>query len=175
MASYHRVTCLDKLGRPFALGQCPKKQLDSVLKMYDAYDPIPASQGLPPEDSKTRACWVDNLMRQGTCYAIWEGDSIVAHAVLLIEEIKNDGEFLIFVSRGYRNRGLGTLVTKAAISHAKELKLNRLWLEVETFNFPAIHLYQKMGFKFCGGFTCERQMTLEIGPKNDLETGDNAG
>ncbi|WP_197281985.1 GNAT family N-acetyltransferase [Dethiosulfatarculus sandiegensis] len=163
MAPKQCVTCLDKLGRPFSLGPCLPDSRNSVLKMYDAFDPMPASQGLPPENPETRSQWVDTIIKNAHCFAAWEGDSVVGHAALLPNETALEGEYLIFVSKGYRNRGLGTLITLAVIEFARQKGMTRLWLEVETFNFAAVNLYRKMGFRFCGGFTCERMMTLEIG------------
>jgi len=50
----------------------------------------------------------------------------------------------------YRGQGFGTSLLKAAIDWGLEHNLNRMILEVQTKNYPAICFAQKLGFQFCG-------------------------
>ena len=50
------------------------------------------------------------------------------------------------VLKGYRGKGLGTLLLNATLGAAKEFGLERVELEVYTSNTPAIRLYEKRGF-----------------------------
>ena len=56
----------------------------------------------------------------------------------------------IAVRKDFRNQGIGSLLLKNLIELSKKLNLNSITLEVMEENYPAIHLYQKFGFKKCG-------------------------
>ena len=53
----------------------------------------------------------------------------------------------IVVKKSWRNQGVGNLLLNNLISLCKELNLVSLSLEVNEDNLPAIHLYEKFGFK----------------------------
>lgn len=54
------------------------------------------------------------------------------------------------VDRGYRRRGIGTLLMHHAHQWSLELGLRSLLAEATTKNYPALCFYQKLGFRFCG-------------------------
>lgn len=54
---------------------------------------------------------------------------------------------MLGVSIGYRGRGLGKLVTNAAIGHLLELKPSHINITVDDQNTPAVRLYTELGFK----------------------------
>ncbi|MBN1220150.1 MAG: GNAT family N-acetyltransferase [Anaerolineae bacterium] len=54
------------------------------------------------------------------------------------------------VDPSYRRQGVGTLLLEAANQWARGHALNRLMLEVQTKNHPAISFALKHGFQFCG-------------------------
>ena len=54
------------------------------------------------------------------------------------------------VERGYRRRDIGTALLRQARQWAQEQNLRTLVLEATTKNYPALCLYQKLGFQFCG-------------------------
>ena len=56
----------------------------------------------------------------------------------------------IVVKKSWRNQGVGNLLLNNLISLCKELNLVSLSLEVNEDNLPAIHLYEKVGFKKIG-------------------------
>ena len=56
----------------------------------------------------------------------------------------------IVIKKTYRNQGIGTLLLENLILLAKELNISTLFLEVNEQNKPAIHLYEKLGFKKLG-------------------------
>ena len=56
----------------------------------------------------------------------------------------------IVVKKSWRNQGVGNLLLNNLISLCKELNLVSLSLEVNEDNLPAIHLYEKFGFKQIG-------------------------
>lgn len=56
----------------------------------------------------------------------------------------------IVVKKSWRNQGVGNLLLNNLISLCKDLNLLSLSLEVNEDNLPAIHLYEKFGFKQIG-------------------------
>ena len=56
----------------------------------------------------------------------------------------------IVVKKSWRNQGVGNLLLDSLISICKDLNLLSLSLEVNEDNLPAIHLYEKFGFKRIG-------------------------
>jgi ribosomal protein S18 acetylase RimI-like enzyme len=54
------------------------------------------------------------------------------------------------VAPPYRRRGVGTRLVRAALDWARQKKLRAVLLDTPTKAHPAICLYQKMGFTFCG-------------------------
>ena len=56
----------------------------------------------------------------------------------------------IVVKKSWRNQGVGNLLLTNLISLCKDLNLLSLSLEVNEDNLPAIHLYEKFGFKNIG-------------------------
>ena len=56
----------------------------------------------------------------------------------------------IVVKKSWRNQGVGNLLLSNLISICKISNLSSLSLEVSEDNLPAIHLYEKFGFKQVG-------------------------
>jgi ribosomal-protein-alanine N-acetyltransferase len=53
----------------------------------------------------------------------------------------------IVTKKSKRNLGIGTLLLKELLQFAKQNNIKTLTLEVNENNLPAIHLYEKLGFK----------------------------
>ena len=56
-------------------------------------------------------------------------------------------EFGVSVLKEYHNLGVGSRLTKQIIDTAKQMGLEIIDLQVRSDNAPAIHLYEKFGFK----------------------------
>ena len=56
----------------------------------------------------------------------------------------------IVVKKTCRHKGVGTLLLNELIEYAKKNNKNKIFLEVNEKNIPAIKLYEKNGFKKCG-------------------------
>jgi ribosomal protein S18 acetylase RimI-like enzyme len=54
------------------------------------------------------------------------------------------------VSPAYRRKGVGTRLLRAALDWGREQNLRVALLDTSTKDYPAISLYQKQGFAFCG-------------------------
>ena len=65
-------------------------------------------------------------------------------------KLRHQCEMGIFVGRGYRNKGIGSLLMNKIIEKAKnDFKIELLQLQVTDHN-PAIRLYKRFGFKEYG-------------------------
>jgi len=162
MPCSQRFERIDKMGCPFEVRRCGIEALPELTRMYDEFSPKAVSQGLPPALDEPRRKWVRRLIETGENFVAWKEDKAVGHCALLLDQMRVDGEYIIFVAQPYRNRGMGTELTAVAVERARELGLKRLWLIVETFNFRAIRLYRKVGFQFCDEGERERTMVLGL-------------
>ena len=99
--------------------------------------------------------WSYNVLKQelenkNTTYIVAkENDEVLGFAGLstcLDEATLNN----IVVKKSHRNRGIGGELLEALIELCSELRMKTFTLEVDTENEPAIHLYEKFGFKNLG-------------------------
>lgn len=153
---------IDKLGNRFLVGEIEQDSCEPLREMYDGFSRTDLNQGLPPPDEKIRHQWIQTLLKSANNFVAWNGGKVIGHSSLIAEMQKRDAEFIIFVSEIYRSRGIGTELTLLAVNKAKELGLNNIWLTVESFNFRAIGLYQKVGFRLSGEAERERIMVLKL-------------
>lgn len=56
----------------------------------------------------------------------------------------------LVVKEEMRRKGIGSALVYAAQEWAMQRALNRMVLETQSKNFPAIHLAMKLGYEFCG-------------------------
>lgn len=54
------------------------------------------------------------------------------------------------VDKEYRRRGIGSALVRHARQWAREQGLLGVLVEAATKNYPAVHFYEKLGFRFCG-------------------------
>ena len=99
--------------------------------------------------------WSYNVLKQelknkNTTYIVAkENNEVVGFAgvsVCLDEATLNN----IVVKKSHRNRGIGGELLESLIELCSELRIKTFTLEVDTENEPAIHLYEKFGFKNLG-------------------------
>ncbi len=160
MGAGDHIIWTDKSGCTYKIGSGTIEDRSALLAMYDCISATGVFQGLPPVDPGVRSRWVTRMLEQGENVLAWSEDHVRGHACLLPDWKRLDAEFLIFVSRDFRNRGLGTRLTTTAVARATELGLKDIWLTVETLNFRAIRVYKKCGFVFCEDCDDERVMIL---------------
>ena len=106
--------------------------------------------------------WVLGMIKEGLNFLAWREDRVVGHAALFPDYKKNDAEYLVFVSQAHRGLGLGSGLTRLSLERARELGLAVLWLTVETYNFRAVNLFKKFGFRFSDRSLTERTMILSL-------------
>ena len=60
----------------------------------------------------------------------------------------------LYVSPGFRGRGIGAALVEALAARAREAKTHTLWLETQNTNYPAVQFYRRVGFRLCGLDDC---------------------
>jgi RimJ/RimL family protein N-acetyltransferase len=162
MAPGDRIACTDKTGNPFELEQCGMECAGQLLDMYNDFVPMGESQGLPPISAAERERWVLRLLDEARNFVAWQEGKIAGHCALIPDPARLECEYIIFVSRGARNKGLGRQLTEMAVRLAQSLEWKRIWLTVESYNFRAIKLYRRTGFQFVDEGGRERTMVLGL-------------
>ncbi len=135
-----------------------------LKEMYDTFAPKGAFQGMPPRSEEVAEKWLRRLVHGGENYLAWHGARVLGHVVLLPDYQKMDAEYLIFVHQCARSSGIGKKLTLAVIQRAGEMGLKQIWLTVDAFNFIAIKLYRKAGFRLLDDTysSSERILVMEL-------------
>jgi RimJ/RimL family protein N-acetyltransferase len=154
----------DKYGIPFVvrLYQGEKRDYPSLKEMYRGFEPKEWSQGLPPRLDDKRDEWLRYVVTEGVNLIAIVEEKVVGHAALFEMERGKSCEYLIFVHQDYQDRGIGTALTQLMRELAHEMGWSQIWLTVETRNFKAIHVYEKVGFCFVGPRDIECVMMLTL-------------
>lgn len=102
------------------------------------------------------------MIQIGENLLAWHEREVIGHAVLIPDLKGRSGEYVIFVHQDYRNRGIGTALTRAILDKARDLGFQSVWLTVAITNSIAIRLYVKLGFQYCDMDECERTMRIAL-------------
>ena len=134
--------------------------------MYSNFEPKRVAQGLPPPDVARIARWLEPLQTNSHALLAWDGEKIVAHT-LLCPIRQDEVEFTIFVLQGYRQEGLGTVLSELTLAWALEMGLSKVFLTTELSNYRAIGLFRKLGFRTISreGDECEMRLDLPVDSK----------
>lgn len=164
------MTLIDKKGCPFEVRAYTLGDHPCLEKMYEQFTPKAKFQGMPPFNKEVRQKWLKQLIENGYNFLAWVCEEVIGHVVILPDFDKCDAEYLIFVSQNYRGLGVGKALTHAALEKARSLGLKIVWLTVDAYNFRAVRLYQKAGFKSCEAYDAasERMMVLDL--TEDIKT-----
>jgi len=132
-----------------------------LAEMYKSFEPKRVAQGLPPPDLPRIAQWLDRLQQKSRGLLIWDGERVVAHAILC--PISDAAvEFTIFVHQAYRCMGLGTGLTRVAVAFCRQCGFAEVMLTTELSNLAALRVYRRVGFLVTSSFGDECEMKLVI-------------
>lgn len=88
--------------------------------------------------------------RSGLLVAVHDGNP-VGYIALMVEVIPKTALATdLAVALRMRRQGIGTALVLAALDWAAHHQCRQLWLEMQSKNYPAIAMAQKLGFDFCG-------------------------
>jgi RimJ/RimL family protein N-acetyltransferase len=117
------------------LGRYPE-EINSTLDEQNSH----ISKYLEDEKGFEVSAFVDNnLVANGTIYCIREN-----------MKSKHRAGYGIAVLKDYWDLGIGNMLTKCCLNHAKKLGYEQVELQVVADNKRAIHVYEQHGFKICG-------------------------
>jgi ribosomal protein S18 acetylase RimI-like enzyme len=110
-----------------------------------------------PFKRKDESAWLRGVIkgiRTGkTIYLVAEADRKIVGGADINQQpgkSKHVGLFGISITKGYRDRGLGSILAREVMKQAKRSGLKLILLEVFDSNPRAIHLYEKVGFREVG-------------------------
>ena len=141
------VQLADKLGNPFSVRMFDAASDGARLeRMYAAFLPKRAAQGLPPETGYALRHWLDHVLKGGMHLLVEVNNSVCGHLMLMPMDGGDAVELANFLHQSIRGRGIGTAMNRLAVALARDAGYKRVWLSVEPSNIPAIRSYQKAGF-----------------------------
>jgi RimJ/RimL family protein N-acetyltransferase len=107
-------------------------------------------------DMEKERQWFKQSKESGMLYLVARVDSKVVGGASIRpcpEKRAHVAVYGVFIREGYRNAGLGTILTKTFVQVAKNHGFEILQLSVYVTNERAHHVYKKCGYKECGKFT----------------------
>lgn len=148
-------------GKTFQVREYTLQDFRPLAEMYKSFEPKRVAQGLPPPDLPRIAQWLDRLQQKSRALLIWDGQRVVAHAILC--PISDAAvEFTIFVHQAYRCMGLGTGLTRVAVAFCRQCGFAEVMLTTELSNLAALRVYRRVGFLVTSSFGDECEMKLVI-------------
>ena len=143
---------------------------ESLVEMYDSFDPADRAQGIPPGGEKRIREWLDAILADD-CHNViaWCDDDVAGHATLV-----PDGdayELAIFVHQTYQRAGIGTHLIRGLLGYGQAEGIQKVWLTVERWNRAAVSLYKKIGFETSNAESFELEMGLRLN-EGDGESGE---
>jgi CBS domain-containing protein len=154
---------INKRGEPVVIHMLDEKTAERLVEMYLAYQPRNSFQGLPPIKDEACVKWVRHMIANGTnLVALCFEKGVVGHAALFpMDEARC--EMFVVVAPAVQNAGIGTELTRSSIQLCHELGYERMWLDVESTNVRARHVYKKCGFEYLtNGHGRELEMSLDL-------------
>ncbi len=104
-------------------------------------------------DMEEERRWFERGTKTGMLYLVARVDGKLVGGASIhprTDKRAHVAEFGIFIRDGYRNRGLGTMLTRTFIEITKKRGFEILQLSVYATNKRAFHVYRKCGYKECG-------------------------
>ncbi|MDY6950538.1 MAG: GNAT family N-acetyltransferase [Thermodesulfobacteriota bacterium] len=161
----------DKGGRSVHVRAYEASDFEALRKMYDDYDPKGLECGLPPPDDQVRLRWLNHMVSElFNVLALYRG-RVIGHAALAFSDSCLCPEYLVFIQKGFRDSGIGTVLSQTMKKVAEEAGCEKILLTVRTANRRAIRVFERVGFGFLDGIQPCRDMALELGPKRHGRKG----
>jgi ribosomal protein S18 acetylase RimI-like enzyme len=109
--------------------------------------PRAVQQDYPRDPGKLADAWTK---RSGLLVAVHDGNP-VGYISLMVDVIPEAALATdMAVMTKMRRRGIGTALILAAHDWSIHNQCRKMWLEMQSKNYPAISLAQKLGYEFCG-------------------------
>jgi len=141
-----------KNGRIVLIKELRIEDKEKLIEMYESLSDEAVRWGMPPYTRETIERRFSNLQNLIGIVAFHE-DKVIGDAHLYkfpYPRRKGTSDIAIYLHQDFHNVGLGTAMLAKLIELAKKEGLHRISLTVIADNKPAIHLYEKFGFKIEG-------------------------
>ncbi|MGB9965439.1 N-acetyltransferase family protein [Halobacterium hubeiense] len=138
------LTFTDGEDREVVVRAAEDDDFESLVAMYDDFDPAQRAQGTPPLGEDAIRDWLDDVLDGPNVVALVDGD-VVGH-VMFVPDGTGRHELAIFVHQDYQRAGVGTHLLAAGLEHARQEGVEYVWLSVESWKRGAQRLYQRAGF-----------------------------
>jgi ribosomal protein S18 acetylase RimI-like enzyme len=134
----------DADGRAVHMRPYREHDIESLVSMYDDFDPTQRAQGVPPLDTDGIRAWLSDVLGGPNVVAVVD-DEIVGH-VGFVPDGTDRHELMIFVHQDYQQAGIGSNLMAAGLGHAKQAGVGYVWLSVEKTKRYQQRFYGKAGF-----------------------------
>lgn len=151
----------DKHGEPMTVREFNSGDYDSLLQMYTSLEGTDQTMGVPPQEEEPLERWLDHILSEGWSLIAGHRDRIVGHAAVTPES-QSEPEFVIFVHRDYRDRGVGTELVKQVLAYTETMDYRNITLDVARTNERAIHVYETLGFDIVSETKMYKQMQMPL-------------
>jgi len=157
---YKIVNLVD--GREAVLDWARKKDLPEILEVANDVIREGIYGSYEPYTSKGQLAWFEQNTKTGILkqdfFLIARVDGKVVGGANVVPDPEGHvyahvAHYNIFISKNFRNLGLGTILTKEFVKIAKQHGVEILQLGVYASNKRAFHVYEKCGFKQAGRLT----------------------
>jgi ribosomal protein S18 acetylase RimI-like enzyme len=138
------VTFTDGAGRTVRVRAYRDADFESLVAMYDDFDPEQRAQGTPPLGESAIREWLDEVLAAVNAVALVD-DEVVGH-VMFVPDDTDRHELAIFVHQDYQGAGIGTKLLAVGLDHASNEGVGYVWVSVEAWKRDAQRLYQRAGF-----------------------------
>ena len=160
---------MDRKNRLVEVRPYREDDYESVVDMYDRFEPKGIAQGLPPPEREVRLKWIENSMKSGWHMVILVEGTMAGNAVMYPMRDRERAEWGIFIHQDFQEAGIGAILAQLARPWAASLGFRKLWLVVERFKEYSIRVYTRAGFTLKSFDDMEADMEMEIsGDVSDL-------
>jgi GNAT superfamily N-acetyltransferase len=136
---------VDRERRRITLRQYRPTARRSLVDLYESFEPVERTQGLPPADRAEIDAWLDEILDSPSVVAVHEG-AVVGHAPLVADG-SGDHELGLFVGEAYRGAGVPAELLGASLAHARQSGVSAVWLTVPRTAHGRRRLFRRAGFE----------------------------
>ncbi|MBW1744690.1 MAG: GNAT family N-acetyltransferase, partial [Deltaproteobacteria bacterium] len=110
----------DKRGRLYQVRAYEAGDFEDLKEMYNVFEPEGTKCDLPPPDDQVRLRWLHYVVSDLFSVLTTHNNKVVGHCALDLSCSPSCPEYLIFIRKGFRARGIGTALSEVMRRLAEE-------------------------------------------------------